>query len=128
MGLAWLWPSGRQGTACNTCAGAKQKCRGGEVERPERPEKKKVRATQTRQTAESEEEWVDMWVPQAPRVRVAYISITERARKGPWKKRGKIVGKSRDRECRQITEPQVTGPVALASHVTQEARAWERRQ
>src|ERR1700731_2223797 len=35
-------------------------------------------------------------------VRVAYISITERARKGPRKKRGKIVGKSRDRECRQI--------------------------
>ena len=36
-------------------------------------------------------------------VRVAYISIMERARKGPRKKHGKIVGKSHDCECRQIT-------------------------
>src|ERR1700730_5554427 len=32
-------------------------------------------------------------------VRVAYISITERARKGPRKKCGKIAGKSHDCEC-----------------------------
>src|SRR3984893_11732387 len=36
-------------------------------------------------------------------VRVAYISVMERAKKGPRKKHGKIVGKSHDRECRQIT-------------------------
>ena len=66
MGLACVWPSGGRGTACNACAGAKQRCRGGEVERPERPEKKKARATQTKWSAESEEERVAMWVSEVP--------------------------------------------------------------
>src|SRR3984893_16440725 len=51
MGLACVWPSGGQGTACNACAGAKQKCRGGEVEGPEW---KQARLMQTKQSTELE--------------------------------------------------------------------------
>src|SRR3984893_1546046 len=51
LGLACVWPSGGQGTACNACAGAKQKCGGGEGERPE---EKKARATGTKQSTELE--------------------------------------------------------------------------
>src|ERR1700730_1028290 len=67
MGLACVWPSGGRGMACNACAGAKQRCGGREVERPERPEKKKARATRTKRSMESEEERVAMWVSEAPR-------------------------------------------------------------
>src|ERR1700730_18176020 len=66
MGLACVWPSGGRGMACNACAGAKQRCGGREVERPERPEKKKARATRTKRSAESEEERVAMWVLEVP--------------------------------------------------------------
>src|ERR1700731_2856003 len=66
LGLACVWPSGGQGTACNACAGVKQRCGGGEVERPERPEKKKVRVMRTKRSAESEEERVAMWVSEVP--------------------------------------------------------------
>src|ERR1700731_184282 len=57
---------GGGGTACNACAGAKQKCGGAEVERPERPEKKKARVMRTKRSAESEEERGAMWVSEAP--------------------------------------------------------------
>src|SRR3984893_8477627 len=67
LGLACVWPSGGRGMACNACAGAKQKCGGAEVERPERPEKKKARVTRTKWSAESEEERVAMWVSETPR-------------------------------------------------------------
>src|SRR6202045_3624096 len=77
MGLACVWPSGGRGTACNACAGAKQKCRGGEVERPERPEKKQVKAARTKRSAESEGEWMEMWVPQAPWVEVEFMNVVQ---------------------------------------------------
>ena len=61
--------------ACNACAGAKQKCGGGEVERLERPEKKRVKAAWTKQSTESEEERLEMWVPQAPRAEVEFMNV-----------------------------------------------------
>src|ERR1700731_3423403 len=66
LGLACVWPSGGWGTACNACAGAKQKCGGAEVERPERPEKKKARAMRTKRSTESEEERGAVWVAETP--------------------------------------------------------------
>ena len=61
--------------ACNACVGAKQKCGGGEVERPERPEKKRAKAARTKRSTESEEEWLEMWVPQAPRAEVEFMNV-----------------------------------------------------
>src|SRR3984893_8056097 len=75
LGLACVWPSGGQGTACNACAGAKQKCGGGEVERPERPEKKKARVTWMKRSAESEEEQLEMWVLQALWAEVEFMNV-----------------------------------------------------
>src|ERR1700730_16134981 len=75
LSLACVWPSGGQGTACNACAGAKQKCGGREVERPERPEKKKARVTWMKRSAESEEEQLEMWVLQALWAEVEFMNV-----------------------------------------------------
>src|ERR1700731_1447784 len=66
-GRACVWQRGGRGTACSAWAGAKQRCGGGEVERPERLEKKKARAMQTKWSAESEEERGGMGGSEVPR-------------------------------------------------------------